>query len=159
MKKLKQILKESIAQEAIKENIVVEEMEPKVYNNIQPSTLMALAKRQENTRFVIHKPTGTLHAGDAYHFIHHQIRDSDNYDMRETIRGILTYDKKTDTHTYAAHVPPEHDKTGNHWNYAEHPILDKLEEKGAKRGVLRGDYDYQTAEPSEFEWAIKRRRC
>ena len=121
-----------------------EALTPKVYHNIRPRTLMNLSKEHGNTRFSIDFDD-KLHAGKAYDFIHNDICDDSK------IRGVITHNKETGEHLYDAQHEDwegvdEDDNEGN-WVSSEHPILKRLENLGAKRGSLSGDFEEATVKP------------
>ena len=101
---------------------ITEELTPKIYSKVKPSTLMNLSKTHGTTRFVIGKTRGDITAGNAHDFIH----DDLGWDSGD-IAGTITHDNGN--FHYATHSKSD-----------QHPILQTLETKGCKRGRVVGDW-------------------
>ena len=111
---------------------LLEELQPRIHHNITVNALMGLSKQHGATRFTIRH--GKIHAGDAHHFYHGEL--TDRFDDNKLVDGAISFDKTTGKHKFYGH------DVCRRFKDSQHPLLQKLEDRGAIRGFRGDDFDY-----------------
>lgn len=108
--------------------------ERKPINNVGVMSLKNIAKGSLHgtARFSIQN--NRINAGDAHYFQHDDLAN----DAGSSVNGYISHNAETGEHHYAAYT-----NKGKGFERADHPLLDKMETHGVKRGLYHdGPDDY-----------------